>query len=712
MLPFISGILYRMQEPCDCHESVKQALEHLHRAYPDAPLLALGQTVFWDEPTKVVLLPALQSISPQRHFVFAAHDTDYFGKLPSDAPRDKVRNVNGFALLPHNDGATRGLWSAAGELSQLFGSETVPTRNRYIAAGVPFEKIARFYPGERESLVERMTEAWGWRGMVRLQDDSITVSDLPLADALPALIALLEWGTRNSIECLVEPQRREQAEKQANMLLDTVRAEAKANPEQSLADLYEKLYQPILAWLTGGAQDSLQFSRTSQLLRFDMQTAMLPRFSLLDAFLKPETRALCEEAYNQTVRGSEVYTLERFGEGALPFDLVIPGMGRGTLLITDRYFTVQTPNPIVLRLQEPIRGAAELARFVEQQFGDQCALVGKAITLISMLATEFIFVMNERGSSYLNRTKQLHAELAKAGIEWPLHPLLRLRQATWDTVGADCIWLKLPEHLAESFGQTEICSPSFAGRWRAVVQDQTELMQTLKRMTRLRDLICELELRVGGSWVLLRQEYDRLQSELQGMQAQTERARNETRTIYQSIKLLKAERAQTERDKGAHFRATLLPLREKEWELIAQGKSEVEAREALVAERAQFLPEREAFDQRLNEIKARIEQGWRQVRELNQQRMALERDPTTQQMRQRIRQIDREAELARMRLVRHAILATEGLALTQARPAWWWFMLLSPDRRWFLENARHTEAYLEPLDSVNESTHSPGSSAG
>ena len=94
--------------------SLETVLGELDRLAPGAPLLALGQTVLWDEPMKggVALL-----LKGKRKFIAGVHDTDYFAKLPSGE-----RKKGQFKAVPHNDTTTRALWSAAGEFSALFGS--------------------------------------------------------------------------------------------------------------------------------------------------------------------------------------------------------------------------------------------------------------------------------------------------------------------------------------------------------------------------------------------------------------------------------------------------------------------------------------------------------------------------------------------------------------------------------------------------------------
>jgi hypothetical protein len=79
----------------------------------------------------------------------------------------------------------------------------------------------------------------------------------------------------------------------------------------------------------------------------------------------------------QRVRGSGIYTLDQFGEGALPFDVVIPGHGRGTLRLTDGKIIIETETPIEICQKLRSRIDCALGALLEGHFGPDIALVAK-----------------------------------------------------------------------------------------------------------------------------------------------------------------------------------------------------------------------------------------------------------------------------------------------------------------------------------------------
>ena len=145
-----------MPSPTAADPSVLSALQTIRERYPDVPFLALGQTVFWDEPTKAVWRRLLDVHLPGATLIAGVHDTDYFAKTSAHVGDDQP-----YVALPHDDGKTRDLWSAAGELSALFGSESVPTRAMFLKANVPFDWLGKSYPGGKSSTVRRQDRRLG-----------------------------------------------------------------------------------------------------------------------------------------------------------------------------------------------------------------------------------------------------------------------------------------------------------------------------------------------------------------------------------------------------------------------------------------------------------------------------------------------------------------------------------------------------------------------
>src|SRR5690606_22352281 len=147
-----------------------------------------------------------------------------------------------------------------------------------------------------------------------------------------------------------------------------------------------------------------------------------------------------------------------FGAGALPFDVVIPGKGRGTLRVRENSISIETDSPILLKTSAAPESVAQLAEILETQFGGLVVLVGKAVSLISMLAQEMIFVFHEKASGYTRLTQKMNAGLRAAGIELNLHPLLRLEYSTWSALADADANFCLPPHLARAFGRDVICA--------------------------------------------------------------------------------------------------------------------------------------------------------------------------------------------------------------------------------------------------------------
>ncbi|NMC81752.1 MAG: hypothetical protein GYA63_02730, partial [Armatimonadetes bacterium] len=141
-------------------ESARKILEDLTQRFRGVPILTLAQTALWDDPVKATFKALLDKQMPGARLILAVMDTDYFSRLPRPPAGTKP-----FDVVPHNDGTTQGLWAAVGEMSCLFGAETVPDCHTMASHGVQVHRALS--ATEDSEALDRLTMAWGWRGLAQ-----------------------------------------------------------------------------------------------------------------------------------------------------------------------------------------------------------------------------------------------------------------------------------------------------------------------------------------------------------------------------------------------------------------------------------------------------------------------------------------------------------------------------------------------------------------
>jgi len=681
-----------MPSPTAVDPSVLSALQTIRESYPDVPFLALGQTVFWDEPTKAVWRRLLDEHLPGATLIAGVHDTDYFAKTSAHVGDDKP-----YVALPHDDGKTRDLWSAAGELSSLLGSESVPTRAMFLKHRVPFDWLGKTYPGGKSQLYADKTTAWGWRGIVHTESHSVIAHDIPIRDIQDALLEQLDWGFAESIACLADDETRGHAEGIAAQVRGWVLEFLETCDDSCrLSDLYQTLLPRFYALLLGERPRDLQTTSSVSLFQFNRQTYSRPRFRLVGLFLDPETRPVARAAYSKSVAGLGMYALDAFGPGAVPFDLVIPGVGRGTIRTTPAALVIETaPQETFVPLRGRITTLEQLAAVTEEHFGPNVALVGKAVTLANMIAEEHLVVFHETASAYTSATRAMNADLARHGLAPSLYPIVRLTYPTWDALAsapAEAA-LRLPPHLAATFGVATVSARDFAGRWHEVITSCRQLLRDSRGLSSPRALLTFLEGKADLCWCERRDEYDAALRTLKEIAAHSETLRGRVEEHRQEIAVWQRERLDLERRKGEDWRHNVQPLLQK----AAAALNAEEAASLREQAARQMAARAAAFDGPLDVARERIASTRFLLAEFRRQRRLLERGPEAARARERIGEIVWEAQMARLDLVRDAYLTIEGLEHTQLRPTAWWLPLVDPTGVWFAAMAAGTQARLEAL---------------
>ena len=670
------------------HPSVAKALSELKQRRPNVKLAAFGQTVFWDEPMKSVLVPMLEAYHPGAEMIVGPHDADYFGRCPG------LNRAVRFVTCEHNDGPTREMWAAVAEASALFGSEDVPTHAQLTAAGVDFERLSRANGARHEQLIQACTTAWGWRAVVDAHDGRSVFRDIATKDAATAIEGLLEWALNETLARIDSPSLEHR--QAADDVLAALRRRARDPANRSLTRLYQSMWPHFYERLLGRWPERVQVASTCSLFRFNRQTCTLPRFRLVDHFLDPETGPICREAYSASLEGTGIYELERFGSGALPFDLVVPGRGRGTISLTDAHLIVDTEPHTVVDLPRTVRSVEDLAAAVEEALGPDVALVGKAVATAFMLTSEFVFVLNEGGSAYVPRTREMAQRLAEAGISGCLNPVLRMRYPTWDTLADLDLSFRLPEHLAAAFEDETIAAKDLAKRWRSVVKQQEKLLKALARARSPQDLMRLLTHEDHPKWLDKLDAYVQAHRELLDMQRTIEDSKHRADHVREEIKSLKAEVDKLQKLRGKISRI-VKPLRSRLEELERAGAPEGERRairEELQCYAKGELPD---TDVRLAELRERVARLEAERKDTTARYRALETGRVARDARKRLAAFEAAAEATRLRLATHAIRTTRSLPHIDNRPTAWWLPVVDPSGAWYRAILENTELVVEDM---------------
>lgn len=601
---------------------IDKVINKIKERYPNVPFLALGQTVLWDEPTKIALRYWLDRLYPEAVFIFGIHDTDYFAKSPFPSAKDS------YLLVTHNDHSTRNLWASTLEISKPFGSEHHPTIHFFRECNVPIELITD--NSNRDEFLDDITSCWGWMAVVKSSTRSIVACDVKLKDILEKMIELIFWGTCGARDILGE---KSYIKDFCNEIKSFIIEFAERNSSATVTDLFKDLQKWFWKKLLGYMPQNTVVTSSLELFRFNTKTYNLPRFSILEGFLDPSTRELYKDIYNKAIEGSGIYTLDKFGYGAIPFDLVIPGKERGTICIQPKLLLIEGEEPIKIPLERSINSLKDLAEVIERNFGEDAAVVGKAVTLLSMIRSEFILVFNERGSMYYDLTFKMERYLEGRDIYMNLYPILRLRYKTWDLLDRIDSDIVLPEYMQIAFKKDRINAKEFSLKWREIVEEQYSFIQRLANIRKPREIMKFLKEIKYGFW-------------------------DEKLSLYNSLK-----------EKIIDMRKPI----EERWRRVRELKDKLRG--------AEDPSERK----RLSE----------EIRRLKDETWNMEKSEQIKSIRREIREIEIEAERAKAKVLRFAYLVKENLPYTNYRPSAWWFIAMDPTRNWFKALIENLEAYTE-----------------
>jgi len=304
-----------------------------------------------------------------------------------------------------------------------------------------------------------------------------------------------------------------------------------------------------------------------------------------------------------------------------------------------------------LSYKKPLESLEELVALVEAKFGPNCAVIGKAVTLIGMLGREFTFAFHEGASSYVKASRILHQKL-----DFNVHPILRIRYQTWDALADIETWFNLPKPFQSAFGGEAVCAPSFASRWRTVVAEQNDRLEQLGRIRKPGELLAFLDSKIGGAWSSQATEYIEIHGKLAILSQVIEEAKQERRKLHEARRATGQKWQCVQKEMGDHFRATIFEKNPSEADFAKRADYQVQLEH--------IRDEREAIDAEYVELGSK-------------EREAARSDAFVK-VHKRRREIELESELKRLSLVREAVISSKGLENANRRPSAWWLPGRSP----------------------------------
>src|SRR4029450_8177138 len=93
---------------------------------------------------------------------------------------------------------------------------------------------------ERPDILDEATEAWGWRGIVSLDESPPVTAELPLRPVFPELRATFDWALEGALSSLTGESRRE-AEELVEGLRTKLCDALETEPNGTLSTFYQRL---------------------------------------------------------------------------------------------------------------------------------------------------------------------------------------------------------------------------------------------------------------------------------------------------------------------------------------------------------------------------------------------------------------------------------------------------------------------------------------